>query len=227
MAKMDEFREEREAMKEKPFGERLAYFWEYNKLPVIIGLFGIICAISIIVSIVTKKEALIEGILLNRYWLQMDGANCDKISNAYLEYRGLDPEENELLLNGSLYFVPNDEGGISTASVEAAQAIAAQCIAGALDFMTADVESLHEFDSTQYMYDLRDVLTEEQLERYSDYFIYSKRDETIPIMVDVTGSKTLESEYTVKYEQMGFAIMANAPHIEETQLFLDYLMQDK
>ena len=46
-------------------------------------------------------------------------------------------------------------------------------------------------------------------------------------MVDVTGSKTLTSEYRVEYDQMGFAIMANAPHIEETQLFLDYLMQDK
>jgi hypothetical protein len=45
--------------------------------------------------------------------------------------------------------------------------------------------------------------------------------------LDVTGSKTLTEEYTRKNQQLGICVIGNAPHVEEIQQFVDYLMQDK
>ena len=68
MAKMDEFREEREAMKNAPLKDRIAYFWEYNKLETTIAVVAVISVISIAVTILGKKDVLLEGMILNRFW---------------------------------------------------------------------------------------------------------------------------------------------------------------
>lgn len=227
MARMDEFREERELMKQRPFVERLAYFWEYNKLNVIIALVAVFSVISIVYTVATKEEIILEGVILNRYWTEMDGMGCDKIRAGYLEYRGLDPEEYTVSFNGALCFADESVAELVQESTEAAQIITSQCVAAMLDFLTGDVEALRYFDEIEYLADLRNVLTEEQINAYSDYFVYSEANPSIPVILDVTGSKTLTEEYTRKNQQLGICVIGNAPHVEEIQQFVDYLMQDK
>lgn len=227
MARMDEFREERELMKQRPLPERLAYFWEYNKLNVIIALVAVFSVVSIIYTVVTKEEIILEGVILNRYWTEMDGMGCDKIKAGYLEHRGLDPEEYTVSFNGSLCFVDDSVAELVYESTEAVQIITSQCVAATLDFLTGDVDSLRYFDEIEYLADLRNILTEEQINAYADYFVYSEANPSIPVILDVTGSKTLTEEYTRKNQQLGICVIGNAPHIEEIQQFVDYLMQDK
>ena len=106
MAKMDEFREEREAMKNAPLKERLAYFWEYNKLETMIAIFAIVSIISITVTVLGKKDVLLEGMILNRFWMEMEGVDCESITQDYMEYREMDPDQYDLMLNGSLNYFP-------------------------------------------------------------------------------------------------------------------------
>ena len=227
MARMDEFREEREMMKERSLGERLEYFWEYNKLNVIIALVAVISVVSIIYTVVTKEDIILEGVILNRYWTEMEGLGCDKIKSAYLEYRELDPEEYTISVNGALIYADPDVAELALESSEAVQIITSQALTASLDFITGDVESLMYFDEIEYLGDLRNYLTDEQIQAYSEYFVYSETHPSIPVILNVTGSKTLTEEYTRKNQELGICIIGNAPHVEELQLFVDYLMQDR
>ena len=164
MAKMDEFREEREAMKNAPLKDRLAYFWEYNKLETTIAVVAIISVISIAVTILGKKDVLLEGMILNRFWTEMEGSGCDSISEDYIAYRELDYDECEIMLNGSQNYFPGNGDKLIEENVNVMQLIAASCAGQALDFIIAEPATLHEFDMGEYFQDLRLVLTEEQMQ---------------------------------------------------------------
>ena len=227
MAKMDEFREEREAMKNAPLKERLAYFWEYNKLQTIIAVFAIVSIVSITVTILNKKDVLLEGMILNRFWMEMEGVDCDSITEDYLEYRELDGDKCDLMLNGSLNYFPGNEDTIIEENVNVLQLVAANCTARSLDFIIAEPATLHEFNMGEYFQDLRNVLTEEQLKAYDDYLIYSEIRADVPIMLDITGCETIEEVYAYKHDVLAIGVIANAPHTEEIISFADYLMEQK
>ena len=227
MAKMDEFREEREAMKHAPLKERLAYFWEYNKLETMIAIFAIVSIISITVTVLGKKDVLLEGMILNRFWMEMEGVDCESITQDYMEYREMDPDQYDLMLNGSLNYFPGNEDTIIEENVNVLQLVAASCTAQALDFIVAEPATLHEFDKGQYFQDLRLVLTEEQIEAYDEYLIYSEINTDVPIMLDITGCEKIEEVYAYKHDALAFGVIANAPHTEELISFADYLMEQK
>ncbi len=227
MAKMDEFREEREAMKNAPLKDRLAYFWEYNKLETTIAVVAIISVISIAVTILGKKDVLLEGMILNRFWTEMEGSGCDSISEDYIAYRGLDYDECEIMLNGSQNYFPGNGDKLIEENVNVMQLIAASCAGQALDFIIAEPATLHEFDMGEYFLDLRLVLTEEQMQAYDEYLIYSEINTDVPIMLDITGCEKVEEVYAYKHDTLAFGVIANAPHMEELISFADYLMEGK
>ena len=226
MAKMDEFREEREAMKHAPLKERIAYFWEYNKLETFLVVFGVICIVSITTTILNRKEEVLSGMVLNRFWLEAEGLACEEFVESYLSYREYDSEEYDLLLNGSLTYIAGDEEGAIEENVNSSQVIAAQLTAGALDFMIADDDAILDFDTSEYFWDLRNIFTEEELKEYEERFIYSTRDESIPVAIDVTDSQCLSEIYAVQHETLGIALFGNAPHEEEFKYFVEYIIEN-
>ena len=54
-------------MKQKPFKERLAYFWDYYKWHTLAVLVFVIVAISYTVSILREPDYKVNGLLLNAY----------------------------------------------------------------------------------------------------------------------------------------------------------------
>ena len=227
MAKMDEFREEREAMKNAPLKDRIAYFWEYNKLETFLVVFGTICVISIAVTILGRKDVVLEGMLINRFWMEMEGAGCESITEDYLAYRELDADDYDLMLNGSSNYFPNNDGVLIEENVNTSQLIAASCSAQSLDFIIAEPDTLHEFDQAEYFLDLRELLTAEQLEEYEEYLIYSEVQTEVPVMIDITGCEKVEELYAYDHEVLACGVILNAPHTEEMVHFVDYLMEQK
>ena len=61
MAVMDEFREERENLKNASFQKKWQYFWYYYKLHVVIGGFIAFFVISMAHSILTAKDNALFG----------------------------------------------------------------------------------------------------------------------------------------------------------------------
>jgi len=223
---MDEFREEREAMKNAPLKDRIAYFWEYNKLETFLVVFGTICIISIATSIMNRKEEVLSGVVLNRFWLQQEGLGCEEFINDYLEYREYDPDEYDLVLNTAMTYIAGDTEGVLEENVNSSQVIAASLTAGALDFMIADDAAILEFDNTEYFHDLRNIFTEDELKSYDDFLIYSGRDDSIPVAIDITNSECVSEIYAVQHDTLGIALFGNASHVDEFKYFVEYIVEN-
>lgn len=224
MAKMDEFREAREAIKHAPLKKRLEYFWDYYKLPTICVLIAVICLISILSNILTRKEEVLNGIMLNRFWMQEEYIESEDFVNSYLEYRGFDPSDFEMSLNSNLTYSVSGEPSVLEVDINVPQVIAVQAAAGILDYMIADAATVLAFDNMECFVDLRDFFTREELEGYKENLIFSGRDKTIPIAIDVTDSECLSEIYAVQHEKLAIGLFVNAEHVDEFKCFLEYIL---
>ena len=65
MPLMDEFKEERESIKNKSKKEKLSYFWYYYKWWVILPIIILFIGGNLIHTIATKQKILLDGMFLN------------------------------------------------------------------------------------------------------------------------------------------------------------------
>ena len=164
---MDEFREEREAMKHGTPKEKLEYFWLYYKWHVIITVVAIVAITSFIYTTVTKKETSLYALFLNSFVTAEDSGNSYK--QGFLDMAGIDCDKYKIIVDTNLYFQP---GAMDEDSYNALQKISIYVAAGEIDLFGADLTTFEYYAYTDYLTDLRDMLTPEQIEKYSPYFYY-------------------------------------------------------
>lgn len=253
MALMDEFKKEREAVKNGTLKQKTTYFWEYYKWYVIIPLVIIIAVTSTIYSKVTAPDVLLNGILLNCYNLESEQESVSELRENFYEEEKIDTTEYEITLNTTLSF-STDENAAS-ANYNTLQALMAWTAAGTLDFLTGDLDSMTDLSYRSYFVDLREFLTEEQITKYEPYFLYidqaviTKRnaafdnnedassiltpdatkpetmEEPIPVMIDMSQSEKLTEVYGTSADALALGVIANAPNKDMTLAFIDYLME--
>ena len=135
MALMDEFREERENVKNGTLKQKLSYFWDYYKWYVIVPLIVIVFLGTTIYQKVTAPEIVLNGVLLNTYNTNADEGR-QKVINDFSELQKIDTKEYEVTLNTSMTLIADDTSG--TANYESMQALMAWVAAGSVDFISAD-----------------------------------------------------------------------------------------
>ncbi|MBR5247326.1 MAG: hypothetical protein IKV27_00005, partial [Lachnospiraceae bacterium] len=108
MAVMDEFREEREAMKHSTPKQKLEYFWLYYKWHLIIAVVAIVAITSFIYTTVTKKETALYALFLNSFVSAEDNAEAYK--QRFLDTTEINSDKYEVLVNTSLYLNPSSSG---------------------------------------------------------------------------------------------------------------------
>lgn len=228
MAVMDEFREEREAIKNAPFKGKFEYYWEYYSKTVFGILVAVACIISIIVSIVSKPEYVLNGYIMNRYWLMDEESDCKSFVDEYMKYRGHDTDKYAMSVNGTLRYVVTDEDEeLVESTLYTAQLVGAQCAAGEVDFMVADYVTVEEFDGAAYFKDLREIYSEDELKKYEDLLVYSVNDSAMPIAIDVTESQKLQEIYGITHDKLVIGFFGNAEHTEEGKYFVEYILQNE
>lgn len=168
MAVMDEFKEERDALKNGSFKQKLSYYYYYYKWHVIIGIFAVALIGTFIFQLVTNKEVVFNAVLLNAN-LQDEH---DPYSQEYAEYAGIDLTKESVLFDSTIYTLGHvTDEATSTAS----QKLLALTASGAVDVMVTDTNSIVPYANADMFHDLRDILTEEQLTKYEPYFYYVDR----------------------------------------------------
>lgn len=248
MAAMDEFRKEREAIKHAPFKEKVAYIWDYYKWFIIVGVLAVVMIVSYIYSIVTKKDVLLNGILLNVYHTEADSS--DLISGFY-ELQDIDTKEEEINLNSSLFY--NVE---SPQSMQTLQVLMTWNSAEQVDFIScSDVETMTDLAYRGYFADLSETLNPADYEKYSDRFYYMDEDvfirrreaankgedinvikipdptkpedmkKPVPIFMKVTDSELMRKAYGIQDEELVFGISSTAAHPDMALRFLEYIIE--
>ncbi len=247
MPVMDEFKEEREALKHAPLKQKLSYFVYYYKWHVVIGILALALAVTFAVQIATRKDTGLYVCLLNAAEPYDTSAYVD----AFASYAGVDLDTYALLFDSTMTI--GDE--LDQETVMSAQRLSVYIAAGDLDVMVADMATMESQANNQYFSDLRTILTPQQLEKYQSAFYYvdmaairekeaavdrfdadyvpvypdprkpEEMEEPIPVGVLIQGENPLKDNYRFQGDELVLSIFQNTSHLETALKFLDFVMQ--
>ncbi len=165
MPVMDEFREEREAIKQKSFKERFLYFCDYYKWHVIGGVALVAIVISLIHSLATRKEWAFYGAFVNAYQTPDYNAFCEDFAG----YADIDLGEYDVLLDTNIYITDSifDPGNVDTM-----ERLMVYIAAGDMDVMASGPTIINRYAYYDTFQDLRQLLPQEMQAQLEPYYYY-------------------------------------------------------
>lgn len=256
MALRDEIKEaRRELMKNGSRKEKIAYFFDYYTLHVVVVIAVLAFAIWGICSVVLKPEPVLTGIVLNVNHIQNEDPE-EELAQEFVEYLDKNPSKYELSLNTSLSFFPKTYENSDYENYQASQVVMVQCSAGTVDFMLSPVEHITEYGYNEMFRNLEDFLTEEEMALYEPYFLYidgavqkeklaaaadaentddipspdptkpEEMEDPIPIFIDVSKCEKISKLYGGDKNTIAFGMVSNSSKEENISLFLKYLFEE-
>lgn len=251
MAVMDEFKEERDEMKNASPKEKLAYFWYYHKWYVIGGLIAFFIIAAFIHDMVTQKDIIMEAALLNS---SVRIEETEAYNEKVLTDLGIDTKQYALSMDTSLKI---SFGIMDETAISSSEKLSAYVAASMLDTIIAGDELFSRYANAGIFADLREVLSDEEIEKYSPYFFYvdteivkqvqlseTEMDSSLrPEIPDPTKPELMEnpvpvgiyiddcSEFLGVYAfpdagRVALGILEDAPHEDMTVAFLNYIFEN-
>ncbi len=229
-------------LKDKPLKDKLKYIFTYYWAAIIGGVCVLACAISMITGALTKKDIALSGYLVNSY---NNTSYTQDFRQEFLAHQQLDPKKYDFSLISNVSYSKTNP---SEAAFHVMESIMIQSTAGNLDFVVVDLTSYPVFSA--YYTDLRSVLTDEQLEKWSSQLIYVEKEaldiltsddvdnirlpdyflsaeglkDPIPMGIRIPTSSCLFEAYSFPNDEIVIGIMRNTPNLENTLAFIEYIM---
>ncbi len=163
MAVMDEFKEQRDLIKNGSFKQKLAYFWDYYKWHTIGAIAAILCIVSLVFNMINRKDDAFYAVVLN----SAAYPDADSYTTQFMEYAGIDPNKEKVIFDTSMKISFTDFDDYTIGSMEKLMAYLA---AAQLDVIIAGDELFEHYAYDESFLDLRNVLTPEQIAVFEPYF---------------------------------------------------------
>lgn len=252
MPVMDEFREEREALKNGTLKQKFNYFLDYYKWYVVVAVLILIFAGSLIYQTVTRKERGIYCVLLNAYGTEQS----DEYPLLFGEYAGIDPDTYDIIFDNSMFLNSSDIASYDENTVATTQKLMVLIAARELDTLTASESTINSYAYNDTFYDLSALLTKDQYEKYEPYFYYMDRavlremeemevgsddyvsipdypsprnpesmEEPVPVGIYLDEAPGIKEHYLFTDETVIVTVLANTEHTENAVKYIDFLFQ--
>lgn len=249
MPLMDEFKEEREALKHGTPKQKLVYFWDYYKWHTIAVIAAILVLIFTIRGFVTRKDTAFYACFLNL--TQYDMMDETESVNAFAEFAGIDTEKYSIIFDTSVQI------GMGTVmDSESSQKLLAYLFAAEIDVMASDLDSILIYAYQGDFYDMRDLLPEEQFTACQDAFYYidgavlaeikaaresndlsyspvypdpllpGQMKDPIPAGIVLRDDNPLAKDYYFYGKKGAVSVVINTKRTELAMKFLDFVMQE-
>lgn len=248
MPVMDEFKEEREAVKNGTFQQKLSYFMDYYKWHVIVSVIALILVISLVTQMVSRKDSALYICMLNTY----EENDTAEYIQSLAEYAGINLNKESIDFDTSMFI---EQGQLDQNSVLSTQKFVAYLAASQLDMMITDSGSMADYANDEYFYDMREFLTPEQVAKYQQYFYYvdlavvqkkldarsdlnqeyipdypdprhpENMEQPIPVGLYLEGENTLKTLISFRSDEVIIGVFRNTKQKENISLFIDFLMQ--
>lgn len=234
-------------MKDKPPKERREYFWEYYKWYAIALILVIAAIIYTVVTFANRKDDVLYGTLMNSTTL---GGEEVTYWDDFYAIADIDPEEEQVYISTDVTFTDQlmtQDGYIFDAS----QILIASVAAKQVDFI-AGPDTIFEkcsYNSSRLLADLRDIVDAETLEQWKDRLYYidgevfeqvrnattvmpelpDPRDpeamaDPVPVAIDISDCTEFAESYYTSGQTLYLGVTINAPHLDTTLQFIDYLL---
>lgn len=246
MALMDEFKEERESIKNQPFKKKISYFWTYYKWYVLGGIFAAAVLISIVSSFLNRTNYALYGAMINGIPFETEQAFLD----GFMDYAGIDKDKNTVTFNTSLSFEGN--------SIGTAEFIMVYIAARDLDVIVGDPDSFSRYAYSSVYLDLSEALDAETIAALSEagrlYYIdhavadkieelqntnqsaeeVTKPDpfhpedmqEPVPVGIDISECSKFTDAYYYKEGSSYLGIVSNTKQLANAVKFITFLLTE-
>lgn len=255
MAVMDEFKAERQALKNGSRKAKLLYFWDYYKWHTIVTIVVIAFAVTLVHNILTQKDMALNGVMLNSIVPTgtLGPNENDAYTQEFAEYAGIDLEEFDIRFDVSLYI---SEENMDDLTVGSAQKLMIYVAAAELDVLVSPIDTFQRYAYQENFHDLRNILTAEQLEAYAPYIYYidaalveeieiayeeaysyyvpdfpdptrpEEMKEPIPVGIYTDSCTKLHENYVFTKKPVVLGVYCNAPNVENASKYIDFMMLD-
>lgn len=226
---MDRFRqtlrEDREKLRGKRPSQVALYVWDYYRIPIAILLAVLALAGYILyVQVAVPGENWFYACFANTY------ANYGKGSGFYqgfADYAGYDLNQKNLVINCSIYCKPSR----LTSRNQYYESLVSLMDAGALDVVIMEREDIEALGSSGRLLDLSSEKGEGLAERWHDrLMVVTPRDterngeDPLPVGIDLQGSRVV-GESAAYASDAWLGVNAAAPHVDQAEVFLEYLFE--
>lgn len=254
MPVMDEFREEREALKHGTPKEKFSYFLDYYKWHVIVGVAVIAMIISLVSQILSRKDTIFYVVMING----VEGTAIEEYKKDFAEYAGLDLEGNDILFDTTVRIGsndPNDPGYYNPDALASSEKLMVYIASSEVDVFVTDTGTLQQYAYNEFLLDLRELLTQEQIAAYEPCFYYvdqaviteknaaedamnydytpvypdplspSSMKEPVPVGICIPDSSSLKENFHYAKDNLVLGVVVNSKRKETASLFIDYVMK--
>lgn len=229
-----------ESLKDRPLSEKLKYIFTYYWPGILGGVCVLIFLVSWIGGILTQKEIVLSGHLINGVAAQSYSGD---LRQDFMTLQQFDTNKQDFRLT-------NDSSMSASAPNEviiAMDALVTQIAVGDIDFIVSDLKTYEKFSA--YHNDLRNVLTNAQLEQWKNDLVYVEKEalnkltsddidsfqtpeyfmsaeglkDPLPIGIRLPENCRLLQAYLFPTGEVIFGIPFNAQHIDTALTFLEYI----
>lgn len=205
-----------EKKEKKSIKNNLEYFWMYYKLPFMAGMIIVILILYFLITALTAKDTVLSVMLIDCH----TDMSSDKMAEEYIEASGLDSKKYQVQIQSNLMFQGTDSGSYTMSSLSKFMADIGSEL---LDVCGMLKDDFVKYDDSQTWMDLRECLTDGQMEKLSDYLLTTDDGRVIGIMADDLPVMRADRCYGNTDTEAAIGIIYNTPHKEETVKYLLYL----
>lgn len=247
MPVMDEFREEREALKHGTLKQKVSYFFDYYKWHTIAVIAVVAMTGSILGNVLFGKDTAFYAALVNAAALPP----AEAYNQGFAEYAGIDTAHYDLSFDSSLpvSLTAPDEQTMATR-----QKLLVYVASQEIDVLLAAGDVMDQYVYNDTFWDLREVLSEEQLAKYSPFFYYmdmavmeeleAARDSLevnftkypdprqpdlmcnpVPVGIYLDNAHTLKESYYFSGGEPVIGVVVNTKRPETASKYIDYILQ--
>ncbi len=251
MPLMDEFKEERDAIKNGDFKTKWNYFWDYYKVHTIAAVCIIVFLITMIHDVVTTKDNAFFAAMVNSAVISSE--DVADFKEDYMTYAEIDADEFDVQMDYNLMYTENPK---SEMEMNSTQRLMVYTSAAQLDVIVSGSDAFPQQALQGIFHDLRNILTAEQLAKYEPYFYYvdqavldarnelpengdlttaypempdprkpEEMKQPIPVALFVTDCTSLTETYYFEGDYVAVGVVANAPHLENALKFIDFIFE--
>lgn len=221
MPVMDEFKEERETIKNAPFSKKLEYFKDYYLMRTIIIVVVAAIVGGFLYSYFSRKETALYATLVNFSEVQdPEGLTAPFAKEA------INTRKEEIFIDSSSYISSDmNEVNFIKYGYEDEQRLFSMVMTGEMDLFISGGDVLERYAAQEWFEDLRTVIPETDLMKMDENSILSFNG--VPIGIRIKESSALFKYYYYNGKQ-GEAVYAGFPagsrHKDLAVRFLQYLL---
>lgn len=249
MPVMDEFKEEREALRQGTPRQKLEYFLDYYKWHAAGAVILIAVVASLIYQNVTRKETAFYAAFINTLEMVSSEGHVQR----FAEYAGIDRGDYDLVFDASMHIDPESMDESTYAS---SQRLMVYIAAGELDAIVSTKSLIEQYAYSDSFRDIRSILTQEQAAKYGPYFFYMDQgladrldaaradadfdystlpappdprkpedmEKPVPVGIFLDNAGSLRETYYFAEGDAVLALSATGKHPEATAKYIDFLL---